>query len=64
MIFFSFFSELIFFENGNLNFLNLYAEGFAIGVVSYAEGRATLRAIETLPREIVAEEICRGRPSA
>jgi hypothetical protein len=38
---------------------NLYADGFA-----YAEGRATPMAIVTPPREVVAEELCRGLTSA
>jgi hypothetical protein len=54
----------IFLEKENLNFLKIYAEGFAVGVACYAEGRATPTAIVALPRELYAEELRRGWPSA
>ena len=41
-----------FFENENLIFFKYYADGFAVGVAGYAEGRATPTAHVASPRPI------------
>ena len=41
-----------FFENENLNIFKYYADGFAVGVAGYAEGRATPTAHVATPRGI------------
>ena len=45
-------------------FLKYYADGFAVGVAGYAEGRATPTAHVASPREVYAEGLRRGLPSA
>ena len=52
----------LFFENENLNFFKYYADGFAVDVAGYAEGRATPTAHVATLREVYAEGL-RRRPN-
>jgi hypothetical protein len=61
IIFFSNFFLFLFWKNENSNFKNLYADGFAVGVACYAEGRATPTAMLSMPRDLNADAIRRGQ---